>query len=105
MAGLVLAGCATGPGLFGESTAPAFRDPAMTVQSAAGALVAGRSTREEAAARLGPAQVVRFDSGYEVWAYRGRASGQGDAPELVLLFDPAGVLSKHRVRAPGPVRR
>jgi hypothetical protein len=37
--------------------------------------------------------MVNFDSGYEVWVYR-----QPPAAELVLLFEPSGILSKTRVR-------
>lgn len=98
---LLLTGCAlpalvpgTGP------QKPVFIDPAMTVETAAQAVVLG-TDRQAAQARLGPAETLAFDSGYEVWVYRAR--GQADdaeGPELVLLFDPQGRLSKLRVKPP-----
>lgn len=60
----------------------------------------GQSRKAEVAAALGPAIVISFDSGYEVWVYRwpGADRTPRAATELVLLFDPAGVLTKARVR-------
>ena len=96
---LVLAGCAGEPLLRRAEPAPTFRDPRMTVQSAADALVVGRSSKQEVAALLGPAESLRFDSGYEVWAYRAKGTQANAArPELVVLFSPAGVVHKVRVR-------
>jgi hypothetical protein len=81
------------------ATLPVFRDPGMSVQSAAGALVVGKSSKQEVAALLGPGEALRFDNGYEVWAYRGTPAGSSRAtPELVVLFSPAGVVHKVRVR-------
>jgi hypothetical protein len=49
---------------------------------------------------LGPAEVLRFDSGWEVWAYRAPGERRPDgSAELVLLFDPQGVLRKARALA------
>jgi hypothetical protein len=48
----------------------------------------GENTKPGVRAALGDAVVVGFDSGYEVWAYR----------ELVLLFDPSGMVAKARTR-------
>lgn len=56
------------------------------------ALVVGKSTRADALAVLGRGVVVDFASGYEVWVYREAQPGA----EVVLLFDPAGVLAKTR---------
>jgi hypothetical protein len=61
-------------------------------------------TKADVAAAFGSAAAVRFDSGYEVWAY------QSDRPEppfrrseFVVLFSPAGVVSNTRLRAaPAP---
>lgn len=77
----------------------------------------GRSQADVFAA-LGPATVLRFDSGYEVWVYRfddppagKRAEARGKASlasderegearsELVMLFTPSGVVGKLRVRS------
>lgn len=101
---LLLGGCAA---LSGSQTEPAplFRDKTLSVQDATDALVAGRSTREDVQAVLGKATRVRFDSGFEVWAYRGLAPGRvaPAATEFIILFGPDGVMKKSRVRAPsGP---
>ena len=101
---LLLGGCAGLPGSQTEPT-PLFRDKAMSVPNATDRLVIGRSTREDVQAALGNARVVRFDSGYEVWAYRGVAPGSvaPGVTEFVILFGADGVLKKSRVRAPsGP---
>lgn len=92
---LLLAGCAG----FNAPAAPPFRDPALSMASAQALLVPGQSTRSDVAAALGPATVVRFDSGFEVWAYRTAAQGAAASrAELVLLFGPDGVLRKVRNR-------
>jgi hypothetical protein len=100
LAAAVLAGCAAGPGgLSPGEERPRFRDPALTVQAAGQALVPGQTRRQDLLERLGPAEVVRFDTGYEVWVYRARNAREPRAtPELVVLLDPAGVVSKVRVR-------
>ena len=61
----------------------------------------GETTREEVRAVLGEPVAIDFDSGYEVWVYRDRlpdASAPPARSELVLLFTPAGLLGKTRVR-------
>ena len=71
---LILAGCAGPPAVTRQqATMPAFRDPAMSIQSAYASIAIGTSTRAEVLAALGPASVVKFDSGYEVWVYRGKS--------------------------------
>ncbi|MBP6852923.1 MAG: hypothetical protein KA164_15065 [Rhodoferax sp.] len=101
---VLLGGCAGLSGsLFGQAEpAPLFRDKSTSVQAAQDALVAGRSTREDVSAALGKAATVRFDSGFEVWAYRGVAPGSvAPGPsEFVILFGPDGRVMKSRVRAP-----
>ena len=97
---LVLAGCA-GPsaGTNPQATMPAFRDPAMSIQSANASIAIGTSTRAEVLAALGPASVVKFDSGYEVWVYRGKSPNTATKPaELVILFAPSGVVKKTRIK-------
>ena len=80
-----------------------FRDARMPPQAAAQAVVAGRSTKAELAARLGDADRLAFDNGYEVWVYRERPVRAGQA-EVVVLFAPDGVVKKVRVR-PGDASR
>jgi hypothetical protein len=82
---------------------PPFRDPALTLKAGAASIVPGRTTREQLATVLGPASVVRFDSGFEVWVYRSRTAANqraatGGGAELVVLVDPSGVVKKSRVR-------
>ncbi|WP_332813980.1 hypothetical protein [Ramlibacter sp.] len=99
LAALLLAGCATRGGWFDpdEPDHP-FADPQLMVPTAAQLLSQGQA-RSEVQARLGPAEVLRFDSGYEVWVYRTRGKGDARAtPELVLLFDPSGQLARLRAR-------
>ena len=97
MLSLALAGCAGGPG--GEASVAPFRDKNMSLQSADGIIAVGTSTKAEVLAALGPATVVKFDSGYEVWAYRdkpARAAVPGN--EFVILFAPDGIVKKTQVR-------
>lgn len=97
---LLLSGCAVRGGWFApdEPDSP-FGDPELTVPAAALLVRLGESRKDEVQGRLGTAEVVRFDSGYEAWVYRARGARDARAaPELVLLFDPAGVLAKLRAR-------
>jgi outer membrane protein assembly factor BamE (lipoprotein component of BamABCDE complex) len=96
-----VAGCAT-PATTAGGIASA--------RDAQAALVIGKSTKAQVEAALGKAIVVSFDSGYEVWVYRERVAPAGfglfaqppkEKSELVLLFEPAGVLKKSRVRGAG----
>ncbi|WBY02480.1 hypothetical protein PE066_02780 [Ramlibacter tataouinensis] len=94
---LLLAGCAAPRGFFGGGPPqPPFADPQLTVPAAAQRVAPGQA-KPEVQARLGPGEVLRFDSGYEVWVYRSKgAPDPRAAPELVLLFEPAGTLAKVR---------
>jgi hypothetical protein len=55
----------------------------------------GESTRSDVRAALGEGAVVDFPSGYEVWVYREKPPAAG---ELVLLFEPSGILRRARWR-------
>jgi hypothetical protein len=79
---------------------PMFRDARMAPQAAGDALEIGRSTKADVAARLGEADRLAFDSGYEIWVYRDRPVRAGQ-PELVVLFAPDGLVKKVRVRPSG----
>jgi len=87
----LLAGCAT------QAPNPA---PAPNLRELVSSLGVGRSTKSDVRAALGEGTVVNFDSGYEVWVYRQPAVEKPPTPaaELVLLFEPSGILSKTRVR-------
>ncbi len=103
-ASLALCGCASLDSLFddgggGAAAPPAFRNPSLNAQTAAATVVPGQSTKAQVAALLGPAESFRFDSGYEVWAWRGKpAKAAASQPEVVVLFSPDGVAQKVRVR-------
>jgi hypothetical protein len=59
-------------------------------------------TKADVIAELGSATVLRFDSGYEVWAYRlaqPSARDRTESSELVLLFTPSDVVAKVRIRS------
>ena len=76
------------------------RHEVRSVQSGADAIAVGKSTKADVRAALGEAVVVDFDSGYAVWVYKEspKEKARPPATELVLLFDPSGVLAKTRVR-------
>ena len=95
-----LAGCAGPAGLFGsDARAAPFRDPGMSMQSAKDLVVIGEATRADVMAALGPATVVKFDSGFEVWVYRAKSPESNVGPaEFVLLFAPSGIVKKARLR-------
>jgi len=69
-------------------------------QAALDAISLGKSTKADVVAALGQAISMPFDSGYEVWVYRwpGADKTPRAATELVVLFNPAGVATKARVR-------
>jgi len=97
----LLSGCATNP------PEPAERPLGPGEVRSAAALernfVVGETSKSDVRAALGPATAVDFASGYEVWVYREPPRKEPPAPgaELVLLFDPGGLLAKTRV-APRP---
>ena len=71
-----------------------------SARTAADAFAIGRSTKADVRAALGEGIVVDFESGYAVWVYRERLPEKAKPPasELVLLFEPSGVLAKTRIR-------
>lgn len=94
-----LSGCAQRGAL--REDAPGFiQSRAITPQGARDAIAIGRSTKADVASALGKATVIPFDSGYEVWVYRWRGAQPTTraATELVVLFEPSGVVKKTRVR-------
>ncbi len=86
-----------------EATSPAANSVAVRARNS---ISLGKSTKADVAAAVGKAKSVRFETGFEVWAYRfidqekARKLGE-DEPvpetELVVLFDPRGVATKVRV--------
>ncbi|MEO8857255.1 MAG: hypothetical protein ABI343_09730 [Burkholderiaceae bacterium] len=100
---LLLSGCAGPLVLFGMGGDTLFRDPDLSAQAANATIVLGSTTRAQVRAALGETRMVHFESGYEVWAYRGRSVGSAvpGKTEFVVLFDPSGIVQKTRVRLPG----
>ena len=103
----IVAACAlvSGCSLFQqipESVEPVPLGPAeiRSAQAAQDAVTIGKSTKADVRAALGEAIVVDFESGYEVWVYRERLREKMPPPatELVLLFEPSGVLARTRIR-------
>ena len=99
---LWLAGCAGLFGLFNaETKAPPFRDQNMSMQEASDAIVTGTATKADVMAALGPATVIQFHSGFEVWVYRAKSREPAAAKaEFVILFAPSGIVKKTRIRPP-----
>ena len=89
---LLLAGCATPP--------PPEPAAAPTARQMLSSVTVGKSTKSDVRAALGEGTMVNFDSVYEVWVYRQPAVERTKTPagELVLLFEPSGILTKARVR-------
>ena len=99
--GLWLVGCAGGGELFTSGrTDVVFSNKSMSVQQAAAAVLLGQSTKADVLAALGPATTIRFDSGHEVWVYRGRPlRAPATGAEFVILFTPSGTVQKTRIRS------
>lgn len=90
-------------GRLTEGASPAANSVALRARNS---IALGRSTKADVAAGVGKAKVVRFDTGFEIWAYRfidqqkARKLGKDEpAPEseLVVLFDRSGIVAKMRV--------
>ncbi len=90
-----LGGCATSA--HSPAPEPYASAPYATTIRALPSLALGKSTKGGVAASLGRTTAIAFDSGYEVWVYLVRNEEEKPV-ELVLLFDPRGVLAKTRVR-------
>ena len=101
---LLMAGCAT-TGTFdpppqgpGSARSPAGQP--LSPQAAMDSIAIGMSSKADVSAALGQAVVIPFDSGSEVWVYRGGGAEKTtrSATELVVLFDRSGVVAKVRLR-------
>ncbi len=94
----LLAGCALNEPKPAER--PLGPGEIVSARAAENGLSVGRSTKSDVRALLGDATVVDFASGYDVWVYRERRDPKNETPssELVLLFEPSGILAKTRVR-------
>jgi hypothetical protein len=90
-------------GRLTEFISPAANTAALRMRES---IALGKSTKADVQAALGRAKAVRFETGFEVWAYRfidqakARKLGKDDPvpeTELVVLFDPSGTATKVRV--------
>ena len=93
-------GCATDAPTTPSAVVTTARKKAVATERMRDGIEVGRSTRADVAARLGETLAISFDNGYEIWVYR--LASARDA-ELVILFDPSGVVAKTRLR-PSPPR-
>ena len=95
------AGCAQvgGPALV-EGGPGVLQLQVIAPPAAQSSIVIGKSTKADVMAALGQPTKVPFDSGFEVWVYRwpGAQKTHRAATELVVLFEPTGVVKKTRVR-------
>ena len=67
----------------------------FSAHAAVRVLTVGKITKSEVRAALGEGTVVDFPSGYDIWVYREKPPASA---ELVLLFEPSGILARTRVR-------
>jgi YD repeat-containing protein len=90
-------------GRLTEITSPAANAVATRARQS---ISLGKSTKSDVLAGVGKPKAVRFETGFEVWAYRfidqakARKLGKADPvpeTELVVLFDPSGTATKVRV--------
>lgn len=92
----------------------------MDEPAATALLQPGRTTRAEVLGAFGQGTVIRFDSGYETWQYlyrEGLGPGWDAVPfadmftrnlptrELVILFDPQGVVRRWSLQVTRPAER
>jgi outer membrane protein assembly factor BamE (lipoprotein component of BamABCDE complex) len=106
LAAACVAGCALPAGtLVIDKPESSLLAGGLTAAAAQQAVTVGQSTKAQVAAALGAATVVKFDSGYEVWVYRGPevAEARREPDEFVILFSPAGVATRTRVRPGAPL--
>jgi hypothetical protein len=83
--------------------APPLAVKPVPEDDATDAVLIGKSTKADVLTALGGATGVRFDSGFEVWAYEfGPQKRPLGKSEFVVLFDPAGVVTKTRLRPAPP---
>lgn len=97
---VLVAGCgAFGIDTLEDDTPGVMRGTTQTPVAAQAAVRLG-GTKPDVKAALGTAGVVTFDTGWEVWVYRwpGATRAPGAATELVVLFNPQGVVAKTRIR-------
>jgi hypothetical protein len=86
---------------WSDDTLLEFEDMAAPPGADDTTVAADHASTAQMLSRLGPAQVVSFDSGYQMWRYAYPAIREGDQPaEFMVLFGPDGIARKARLREP-----
>ncbi len=96
-----IAGCTfAGGSALPDQAAGTMAAGSPSPTAAQSSIAVGKSTRADVLAALGPGNTIAFDSGYEVWVYRwpGAQGTSRAATELVILFEPSGIVKKTRIR-------
>ena len=101
-----------------RSTLSAARTDNAVALAALDTIVIGKSTKADIMAALGKSMALRFDTGFEVWAYRftdpprvtpgktqskTRSAEPPPQTELAVLFAPSGIATKTRTGSATPV--
>lgn len=88
---------------WSDDTLLAFDDMDSAPGPQDSAIAADHRGGAQMRARLGPANVVSFDSGYQMWRYTYPARREGAPPaEFIILFGPDGMARKARQQEPTP---
>ena len=90
-----IAGCVTEPYTAPSAVATSLRKQAIPAARIKDAVVIGKSTKADVIAAFGETLIITFDTGYEIWVYR---LANAPTAEFVILFTPAGVAAKTRIR-------
>jgi hypothetical protein len=100
----VIAACIAGCAASGGANQTFTRATVVPEGSAKAGITIGKSTKADVVALLGKTTEISFDSGYEVWVYHLTRDAPGRAAqekaEFVVLFSPAGVVTRTRIRPP-----
>jgi hypothetical protein len=91
--GMVAVFCACVAGCVATATPYTVMPAGISAES----LTIGKSTKADVLAALGKTRSISFESGFEVWAYQTKDALSGNG-ELVILFSPAGIVTKTRFR-------
>ncbi|MRW86865.1 hypothetical protein GJ698_22615 [Pseudoduganella sp. FT26W] len=84
---------------WSDDTLLSFEDMDSPPGAEDSAVAADHNTTALMRARLGAAQVVSFDNGYQAWRYSYPPARDGGEPsEFIVLFGPDGVARKARLR-------
>jgi hypothetical protein len=84
---------------WSDDTLLSFEDMASPPGAGDTTVAADHGTTEQMQAKLGPAKVIRFDSGNQIWRYTYPSARGGEQPaEFTILFGADGVARKARLQ-------